>query len=507
MRRSIRFKLALLLVILMVITIFATTMVSHAYMQTYFEYLMKKSLINSFQNFELMLEEDSDASEIKKILSSVSASANDASMLIIDKDSDLTYTTTNEEGRMKDSLIMLASIFLNQKKLEGEISSDTGGEQSEEMTSLVQNHYMIMQNHDNRLSADYYDLLGQVGDRYYIAIRRSVSFVDESVDAATHVFTIVGMIATIIGSVAMLIVASRFTKPIHNMALVAARMQDLDFDAKIEVQGKDEISALGNAMNDLSTRLEKTISELKTANIELSEDIEKKEQIDEMRKDFLAHVSHELKTPIALIQGYAEGLKENISDDEESRDFYCEVIMDEANKMNIMVKKLLSLNELEFGKIKLDVQRFDIVKLVDNIIQSSSILLQDFDGELDIKQSEPIYVWADEYLISEVITNYLTNAIHYVSPHGTIRIEYFHEDKQVKVQVYNTGSHIPEEEIDKIWVKFYKVDKARTREYGGSGIGLSIVAATMEAHNKSYGAENMEDGIGFYFYLDTDTSC
>lgn len=506
MKYSIRFKLALLLVVLMIITIFATTVISHAFMQTYFEHLMQKSLLNSFQNLEIMLDEDSSGEEIKRVLSSVSASSDDANMLVLDKKSGIPYTTTNEEGRMKDSLVMLANLILNQERLESDIDEQSSNADMSE-GSTPDGHYIIQLNHDNRLNADYYDLLGQIGNRYYIAIRRSVSFVAESVDAATHVFTIVGIITTIIGSVAMLLVATRFTRPIHNMAIVATKMQNLDFDATVEVRGKDEISALGNAMNDLSSRLEKTISELKAANIELSEDIEKKEQIDEMRRDFLAHVSHELKTPIALIQGYAEGLKENISDDAESRDFYCEVIMDEANKMNIMVKRLLSLNELEFGNTKLDVQRFDVVALVENIIQSSSILLQDFDGTLNVQKSEPIYVWADEYMISEVITNYLTNAIHYVLPKGEIRINYFLEEGQVKVQVYNTGNSLPEEELDKIWVKFYKVDKARTREYGGNGIGLSIVAATMEAHNKEYGVRNMEDGIAFYFCLDTDTSC
>lgn len=501
MRYSIRFKLAFLLVILMTCTIVASTVLSHAFMKRYFEHLMEKSLVTSYKNLDTLLTDDCTMTEIKQIVSNTSASSDDASILIIDNSSGAVYTNMNEEGRMRESLIMLATLFLEQEKSEADFSI------SENEGSASSNAYMIDKNHDNRLNADYYDLLGQIGNRFYVTIRRSVSFVDESVDAATHVFTIVGLIATVIGSVAMLLVASRFAKPIHDMAKVAGRMQVLDFDARVDVKGKDEISALGNAMNELSAQLEHTIRELKTANIELSEDIEKKTEVDEMRKDFLAHVSHELKTPIALIQGYAEGLKENISDDPESREFYCEVIMDEANKMNVMVKKLLSLNELEFGNNRLDVQRFNIVGLVDNIIQSSSILLQDFDGQLKIQETEPIYVWADEYLISEVITNYLTNAIHYVLPGGEIRINYFMEDKEVRVQVYNTGNPVPEEELSKIWVKFYKVDKARTREYGGSGIGLSIVAAIMESHNKRFGVENMEGGVAFYFYLDADTCC
>ena len=140
----------------------------------------------------------------------------------------------------------------------------------------------------------------------------------------------------------------------------------MDFDEKYTGTDKTEISILGNNSNALSETLETTISELKTANNELLKDIEKKDKIDEMRKEFLSNVSHELKTPIALIQGYAEGLKEGINSDEESREFYCDVIMDEANKMNIMVKKLLTLNQLEFGNDVVNMERFDIVALIKN---------------------------------------------------------------------------------------------------------------------------------------------
>ena len=118
---------------------------------------------------------------------------------------------------------------------------------------------------------------------------------------------------------------------------------------------------LGSSINALSDKLRITISELKSANNELQLDLQKKTEIDEVRKEFLSNVSHELKTPIALIQGYAEGLMENVNDDEENRKFYCEVIMDEADKMNQMVKKLLTLNEIEFGSNQTNFERFDMV--------------------------------------------------------------------------------------------------------------------------------------------------
>jgi signal transduction histidine kinase len=232
-------------------------------------------------------------------------------------------------------------------------------------------------------------------------------------------------------------------------------------------------------------------------------DIERKTEIDEIRKEFLSNVSHELKTPIALIQGYAEGLKENINEDEESRDFYCEVIMDEANKMNNMVKKLLSLNELEFGNNQVNLEYFDIVALIKSVLGSTDILFKQKEVTLHFEQDESVYVWADELLIEQVVTNYISNALNHVSGQKIIEIKLIPRGDTVRVAVFNTGNNIPEDELDKIWIKFYKVDKARTREYGGSGIGLSIVKAIMNSHNKDCGVINRNVGVEFWFELDT----
>jgi signal transduction histidine kinase len=213
-------------------------------------------------------------------------------------------------------------------------------------------------------------------------------------------------------------------------------------------------------------------------------------------------VSHELKTPIALIQGYAEGLKENISDDPESRDFYCEVIMDEAERMNVMVKKLLALNELEFGTDNIHMERFDLVELMKNINSSTEIMMQQKQIQLVFSCPVSAYVWGDEFMIEEVYSNYLTNAIHYAPQGGKVEITIEERGDTLRVLVYNEGNPIPEEELEKVWIKFYKVDKARTREYGGSGIGLSIVAATMKLHQQDYGVYNKDHGVVFYFELE-----
>ena len=252
----------------------------------------------------------------------------------------------------------------------------------------------------------------------------------------------------------------------------------------------------------MSERLEQAVADLKSANARLEKDIEEKTQIDEMRRDFLASVSHELKTPIALIQGYAEGLKDNINDDPESREFYCDVIIDESAKMNRLVMQLLSLNKLEFGNEQLQMEYFDLVGLIHGVLQGMNLMLQQQNAEVYFPYQHPIYVWGDQFKIEEVFTNYMSNALHHLDYARKIDIQIITEKDVVKTSVFNTGDRIPESELAKIWEKFYKVDKARTRAYGGTGIGLSIVKAIMEAHGQHCGVENYENGVAFWFTLE-----
>ena len=134
----------------------------------------------------------------------------------------------------------------------------------------------------------------------------------------------------------------------------------------------------------------------------------------------------------------------------------------------------------------------------------STPLAKQKEAQIEIDDYPQIYVWADEYMIEEVVTNYVSNAINHVDGEKKIKVSLKKTDKVVRVSVFNTGKCIPEEELDKIWIKFYKVDKARTREYGGSGIGLSIVKAIMESMNQKCGVLNHEDGVEFWFELDIE---
>lgn len=365
--------------------------------------------------------------------------------------------------------------------------------------------YQLLQKTDTRLDSEYLVLVGVLENGDMVLMRTAVESIRESAAISNRFLLFVGAAAIVASILVAFFTTRHITKPLQQLTDISKRMVDLDFNAKYESDQSNsyEVEELGNHINRLSENLERTISELKTANVELQDDIEKKIQIDEMRKEFLSNVSHELKTPLALIQGYAEGLQECINDDAESREFYCDVIIDEADKMNRMVKKLLTLNQLEFGNDQVIMERFDMTELIRGVANSTRILMEQKGIRLELENSEEAWVWGDEFKVEEVITNYMSNAINHADGEKLIRVFYTRSEDKLRVSVFNTGQPIPEEDIEKIWVKFYKVDKARTREYGGSGIGLSIVKAIMDSFHQRCGVINHEEGVEFWMELGT----
>lgn len=369
---------------------------------------------------------------------------------------------------------------------------------------LLQNttSYKMRLVRDNKTQTEYIEMWGMLDNAYLFMLRSAMEGIRESVSISNHFLAYVGVCAILVSVLLAVWLSNRVTKPILKLAEISERMKHLDFEAKYTGEDKTEIAILGNNINELSEALEETISELKTANNELLKDIERKDRVDEMRREFLSNVSHELKTPLALIQGYAEGLKEGINDDAESREFYCDVIMDEAAKMNAMVKNLLTLNQLEAGNEIVSMERFDVTTLVMNYIATSDILLKQKGISVRMEDYGPIYVWGDEFRVEEVFMNYFTNAINYAQDEKIIDVKILETQDRVRISVFNTGNPIPQESVVHLWEKFYKVDKARTREYGGSGIGLSIVKAIMESMNQKYGVINYDNGVEFWFELD-----
>ena len=365
----------------------------------------------------------------------------------------------------------------------------------------------IKRTFDKKTELTFVLLSATLDNGYQLYIRMAVASIQESVDISNRLLMLIGSITIVISGIIVLVISTKFTTPIEELNGITKKISQLDFSQKYEINDSaDEINNLGKNINTMSETLEKTINQLRNSNIELEKDIEEKSKTDEMRKQFISDVSHELKTPIALIQGYAEGLLENVAEDEESRKFYAEVILDESNKMDTLVKKLLELMKLEHGKMELNVTQFDITELIKEVIRKSTKILEEENIEVKFNE-EQIYVISDEFYIEQVVNNYFTNAIKNVSDiegRKEINISYKIKDDKLRVIVYNTGKNIEEENLNRIWNRFYKVDTSRNRENGGTGIGLSLVRAIMTNIKNKYGVENKIDGVEFYFEVDLD---
>ena len=339
-------------------------------------------------------------------------------------------------------------------------------------------------------------------DVYTLTVAGSAQEVNLLKDTLGSIFIILLFVILLVAVLASIVYSHYVTRPVLRISRVSKRMAELDFSWRCEENRTDELGTLAHSLNEMSQKLSASITDLKCANEKLQADIERERALEQAQLDFFSAVSHELKTPIALIQGYAEGLKEGVSDDPESREFYCDVIMDEASKMNQMVKNLLTLNQLEFGDEDIVFDRFNLTALVRGVLQSMEIMADQAGAKILLHTEEDIYAWADEFKVEQVVKNYVSNACHHVSGDMVIEVKMVQKDGKVRVSVFNTGTPIPEADIAHIWDKFYKVDKAHTREYGGNGIGLSIVKAIMKSFHQEYGVKNYDNGVEFWFELD-----
>ncbi len=362
---------------------------------------------------------------------------------------------------------------------------------------------------DQNNNISYILLSGRLDNGYHLYISMPTVPIEESVEISNQALIVIGLIILLISAFIASYISKRFTNPIVELSDITNKMARLDFSQKYRIADTDdEINELGKNINTMSDKLEGTIKQLRENNSELERDIEEKSKIDEMRKQFISDVSHELKTPIALIQGYAEGLLENVNTDDESRKFYAEVILDESNKMDTLVKQLLELMKLEYGKREFNNETFNIVELINEVIRKCKVMIEEKNITIDFEANKPVMVNADDFYIEQVVTNYFTNAIKHtieVNKEKKIKITIEEKDNKIRVSVFNTGNPIPEEHLNKIWGRFYKEDTSRNRTDGGTGIGLALVKAIMNNYKNDYGVINKENGVEFYFELDKET--
>lgn len=492
MKHSIRIKFTLAFVGMIATSIGVCLFINAFFLEDFYLARKQRVLMDAYEDMNRFLNgTDGEEEKMKSLLQKLWDSSG-ISVLVLDGKSSTLYYSTPDPVGMRNRL---------QDYLFSGSAGQTPGPWIRKQFYLS-NDYKIILTEDQAAKTAYMESWGFFDNGSLFLMSLPVESIRESVAISNTFYFLVGGLAVLVSGLIMLYMTRRLTRPILTLSAISEQMAGLNFQVRYHSDAQDEVGILGDSMNHLADTLETTIGELQTANEQLKKDIEEKIQIDDMRKEFLSNVSHELKTPIAIIQGYAEGLKDCIHDDAESREYYCDVIMDEASKMNQMVQKLLNLNQLEFGNTQMEMETFDMMALIRGVVQASEILIRQKEGTIYLPEGEPVYVVADEFMVEEVLKNYLSNAIHHLEGAREIRITLKEMEGRLRIGVFNTGQQIPEDALDKVWIKFYKVDKARTREYGGSGIGLSIVKAIMEAHHQTCGVENRADGVEFWFTLD-----
>lgn len=335
-------------------------------------------------------------------------------------------------------------------------------------------------------------------EQEYLFVMTSLQPINETIETMNQFnfyLTIIVLLLIILSSYWF---SRKISTPLLEMNETAKRMADLDFKAKSSINTNDELESLSESLNTLSRNLDMSLKELQKANTQLVDDIEKERQQEQIRREFVANISHELKTPLGIMKGFAEGIRDGIY--EEKKDYYLDVILEEIDGMNRLVLDMLELSRLESSSHHLNKEVFDIKDLVKNAHELFSHQLREKDMTIKL-QLEPVNVYADKGKIKQVLRNLIDNGIRY-SPKGEELLILIETNKEeVKVSIENIGSHISEEEIGKVWDRFYRIEKSRNRSSGGTGLGLVIVKAILESHNSKYGVENTDIGVEFYFTL------
>ena len=486
--KSLRLRLFITLACTLIIIISLIILINNSVLESFYLYSKEKNLMLAYKiinNYYNGNKDENSELEIEKI------SINNDFDIVIKQDDEIIVYTTTKDFSMN---IMYKDMVTKQ----------------EEKNNILYNkdNVIISKSADLKNGLTYILLSGKLNNGYTVYIRVAVTSIQESVKISNNFLCLIGGIVIIISAVIISFIAKKFTDPITKLSDIAVRMSKLDFSMKYEeTDSDDEINRLGKSINLMSDKLETTINRLRQSNSELERDIEKKSKIDTMRKQFISDVSHELKTPIALIQGYAEGLVENVTTDDESRKYYAEVILDETSKMDKLVKSLLELMKLEYGEKEFNNKNFNIVELIKEIIKKYKFILEEQNINITFEKEQNIEIYADEFSVEQVINNYFTNAIKNtkeIDGKKEIKIDVkAMEDKQkARISVFNTGENIKEEDLQRIWNRFYKADESRNREDGGTGIGLAIVKAIMNNYNQEYGVINKENGVEFYFEID-----
>ena len=352
---------------------------------------------------------------------------------------------------------------------------------------------------DERNSLQYLMFGTPLGTAGTLKVYAQMDYLSATANATTRYVSIIACATFMFIIISMYVYLHHFSKPLIEMNKITRDIAKMDFSQKCPPYANNEIGELGQSINTLSASLDATLKDLQQKNEQLEADIEHKIKVEQMRKEFVSNSSHELKTPIAIIQGYAEGLKLGMKSGKMNTDDYCDIIIEETHRMNRLVCDMLELSKYETGSYKLEQKNFDIGIFIRESIESYDILAKDNGIEIINNIPDGLTGYGDPERLEMVIHNYVSNALSHAKYDKKIVLGAIQTEDSIRVSVFNTGDHIAETDLENIWQSFYRADKAHSREEGRFGLGLSIVKAIQDLHGMPYSAENVDGGVTFSF--------
>ncbi|MGW5984037.1 HAMP domain-containing sensor histidine kinase [Bacillus mycoides] len=322
--------------------------------------------------------------------------------------------------------------------------------------------------------------------------------IDEASQVLVRFLPFISIIVLVIGLGSAYFYSRFITKPLIYINEGAQKMANLDFSEKIEVRSMDELGELSNSLNDMSINLQQAIFDLQKANQQLKSDIEKEREIETKRREFFAIVAHELKTPLTVMKGYLEGMIYNIGP-YQNRDQYLKKNHQIIGSMEQLVREILSTSKLEQHTFKPQVEEVNLSKLIGTITKDLEFFASQKGIQIIKEVDSDIFVYTDCVLLEKACKNIIHNAIMYSPLNEKVYIKLSQKSKPnyIEMQVLNTGVEIKEENIQHIFEPFYRIEKSRNRNTGGSGLGLYIVKQIFESLSITYSMNNTKQGVQF----------
>ena len=470
---TLQHQISVVFICLLLLSIFTITLINGLFLEKYYvskkvEVLEEAKEVLSQMNLDDILQYDTDIEEDKK-------GATDEISDEIERSSsrnNLTWIIVNEEnsgyyywGENNMAKMLRSKLFGYINNLDQDMQHSRVLKKTDTCT--------MWQVHDRFAGMEYVECWGQFDNGYYFLIRSPLESIKESASISNSFYFIVGIIIIVVSGIVILVMTNRITRPISELTKLSEKMSDLDFDARYQSRAGNEIDVLGDNFNKMSRKLESTISELKSANNKLQKDIEDKIKIDEMRKEFLDNVSHELKTPLTSISGFAEIMQDGLVKAEDIPKFAGRIYK-ESQRLLQLVEDVIQISQLDEEKTSYIWEPVDVYQVCKNAFESLKEKAQRMNVHLYIC-GDSMKMEAIRTLLEETVYNVCDNAIKYNRNDGSVSVFLTQTAHEIQIVVKDTGVGIPREDQDRVFERFYRVDKSHSKEIGGTGLGLSIV--------------------------------